>query len=72
MDVRRTGKAAPAARFREAFQRPLVPAVERMLELTTEVLDLVDLTFPQVDTTAVRWKMAGTRPAHDDPIQLKT
>ncbi|MBN2392472.1 MAG: nucleotidyltransferase domain-containing protein [Anaerolineae bacterium] len=51
-------------RFRQAFRTPYDAAVQDMVRLLHETLDLVQCHFPHLDTTAVARRLAYTRAAH--------
>jgi hypothetical protein len=57
-------------RFRKAFATPQEEAVASTMGVLNEVLDLVDVRYPQIDTAPARERLSSPRRAHDAPPRL--
>jgi predicted nucleotidyltransferase len=57
-------------RFRRAFECPAEEACADMLALIDETLALIDVHWPQIDTSAAKERLAARRVAYDHPVHL--
>jgi hypothetical protein len=57
-------------RFRRMFSLPYEEALTDMRHIVDATLNLVERHYPQIDTTAARLRLAYTRKAHPQPINL--
>lgn len=62
--------AAVEQRFRQAFKASYADAVQDTPQLLHETLALVEQTFPQVDTAAVRRRLAYVRRMYSEGTQI--